>query len=473
MVYKYKVFMIRVVYVLVDFFLIYGSLYLACLIRADILPFDVTWMSLFSSGNPFRLIFIFWIGSTILSLNNRELYQTKREMLEVLEVGKVVNAVFMSSLVVVVAIFSLKAHGFPRSIFLLGTVLMMVSLSIWRIIKRQFVEFLVAKGYNNFNAVIIGAGKVGVALADQIRANTHYGIKIVGFLDDFKTGLVPERTYPILGKINEFPFLARREFVDIVFVSIHHDHQAFVQLLEQAKELKKAVRVVPQGYELISGEFQKYNIGLIPILEYQIANPLRMQFGKRLLDLTVSFLAVILLFPIYFLIMLLIKLDSRGSIFYVSYRYGRGGRKFPMLKFRSMVVDADKQYQQMKNLNEVDGPIFKIKKDPRITRMGRFLRKFSLDELPQIFNVLIGQMSLVGPRPLPVDQVEREDLNQLKRLEVRPGITGLWQVRGRSDISFKRLVRWDIWYINNWSFWLDLIIMLRTVPVVIKGKGAY
>jgi len=127
----------------------------------------------------------------------------------------------------------------------------------------------------------------------------------------------------------------------------------------------------------------------------------------------------------------------------------------------------------MRFKNEVDGPIFKIKKDPRITRIGKILRKYSIDEFPQLFNVVKGDMSLVGPRPLPIAQIQKEDLRQLQRLEVRPGITGLWQIRGRSDISFVRLVKWDVWYINNWSFWLDLNILFKTFPVVINGKGAY
>jgi len=144
-----------------------------------------------------------------------------------------------------------------------------------------------------------------------------------------------------------------------------------------------------------------------------------------------------------------------------------------MYKFRSMRADADHIAEQIQDKNEVDGPIFKIKKDPRITKIGRILRRYSLDELPQLFNVITGDMSLVGPRPLPISQIEREDFRQLKRLEVRPGITGLWQIRGRSDISFARLVKWDIWYINNWSFWLDFNILIQTIPVVLKGRGAY
>ena len=138
-----------------------------------------------------------------------------------------------------------------------------------------------------------------------------------------------------------------------------------------------------------------------------------------------------------------------------------------------MVSNAEDLLGQLKDKNEKDGPIFKIKRDPRITNVGSFLRRYSLDELPQIFNVFKGDMSLVGPRPLPIEQIEKEDLRQLKRLDIRPGITGLWQIRGRSDLSFQRFLRWDIWYINNWSFGLDLYILFQTLPVVIKGKGAY
>ena len=144
-----------------------------------------------------------------------------------------------------------------------------------------------------------------------------------------------------------------------------------------------------------------------------------------------------------------------------------------MYKFRTMGVNAHDLQETLKAQNEVDGPIFKIKSDPRVTEFGKILRKYSLDELPQLINVLIGEMSLVGPRPFPIEQIEKEDLRQLKRLEVKPGITGLWQIRGRSDISFSRLIKWDIWYINNWSFWLDINILLQTIPVVVKGKGAY
>ena len=339
--------------------------------------------------------------------------------------------------------------------------------------KRQFVEYLVSQGYNNFNVLIIGAGKVGLALAGEIQKKPALGLRIAGFLDDFKPADQDYHGHKIIGKISDFVYIARREFITKIFITTHHDSKIFLQLLEQAKELDIAVRVIPQGFELTTGEFSKYNIGFIPILEYSNAEVSGKRVGKRIFDIVIASIAIILLSPLFVLIIILIKFESPGGILYHSRRYGRRGKQFVMYKFRSMVSNADQVLQQIRHQNEVDGPIFKIKKDPRITSFGKFLRKYSIDEMPQLFNVIKGDMSLVGPRPLPTEQIEKEDLRQLQRLEVRPGITGLWQIRGRSDISFERLVRWDIWYINNWSFWLDLKILLQTIPVVLKAKGAY
>ena len=243
--------------------------------------------------------------------------------------------------------------------------------------------------------------------------------------------------------------------------------------MEDAKESSVAVRAVPQGFEFMAQDCARYNIGIIPILEYSDIHVSKRQKVKRVFDFILSLGLLLCLSPVFIAIIILIKRDSPGPVFYYSKRYGRHGQMFNMYKFRSMVANADDLLAKLKDKNEVDGPIFKIKKDPRVTKVGAFLRKYSLDELPQIINVIKGDMSLVGPRPFPIEQVEQEDYRQLKRLNIRPGITGLWQIRGRSDISFDKLLRWDIWYINNWSFSLDLYILVQTIPVVLKGKGAY
>jgi exopolysaccharide biosynthesis polyprenyl glycosylphosphotransferase len=402
-----------------------------------------------------------------------KLYETRREIVERHEIGQVVKSVFLAAVTVLAFVYGLKVQDFPRSVFLLIVIFTTISLSLWRVLKRWFVDVLAANGYNNFNVVIVGAGKVGMMLVSEIERRPGLGFRIVGFLDDHKTTETLGGRYPVVGKLSDLSEVISRRFVSKVFFTVHPDGNVFHEMLEVATDLKVAVRVVPQAFDKATAELFKYNIGYVPVLEYCEIGHNRQQFGKRAFDIVMSFFGLVLLSPLFVAIGILIKLDSPGPVFYFSNRYGRGGQVFKMWKFRSMVVDADKRLNELKEKNEVDGPIFKIRQDPRITPLGKLLRKYSLDELPQIVNVLLGDMSLVGPRPLPLDQVEQDDLKQIKRLEVRPGITGLWQVRGRSDLPFHQLIKWDTWYVNNWSFMLDIEILTETIPVVIKGKGAY
>ena len=474
MIYFTRQIFIRVFYVCIDLLFWGIAIFLACVLRPKTLPFEVSFFNIFvNPANPFRFLFLFW-GLIIIFLNNAHgLYYTKREIFEPVEIWRVIRSVAISSFIVIMAIYLVKIEGFPRTVLVLGSSFMVFSFSLWRFVKRLIVNYLVVHGYNNFNVLVVGAGKVGKALVKEIQSRPELGLKIIGYLDDFKDEIEQNKGPQIIGNISDFLSISRREFINKVFITVHHDGKAFLRLLEQARELRVAVQVVPHGFELMRGNFSKYNIGFIPILEYCDSQLYSKQAGKRIFDFLAGLILLIIFSPVMLILMIIVKLDSSGPAFYLSKRYGRGGRIFNMYKFRSMTQDADKTLKTIKAKNEVDGPIFKMKKDPRITKVGRILRKYSLDELPQILNVFKGDMSLVGPRPLPIAQVEREDIRQLKRLEVRPGITGLWQIRGRSDISFKRLVRWDVWYINNWSFWLDFNILLQTIPVVIKGKGAY
>lgn len=469
-----RYFFIKFIYIAIDILFLVLTIYFICLFRQSTLPFEVTFKNVFlESSSEYHYVFLFWILTTIILNSSFSLYETKREMFETFEIWRVIQSVALASLLTIVAVFLAKIQDFPRSIVVIGFFAFSFLLSLWRILKRVYVEYLVAQGYNNFNAVIIGAGRVGKTLAEEIAKRKGLGIQVVGYLDDFKENSPSADGPRILGKISDFKNVANREFINKVFITIHHDSKVFLHILEEAKELGIAVRVIPEGFELIQDECQRYNVGFIPILGYWDAARPKHHFGKRLFDFLSALFLCILLMPFLIILAIVIKLDSPGPIFYFSKRYGQRGRIFNMLKFRSMVQDADKAQEKYKAMNEVDGPIFKIKNDPRITSVGRFLRKYSIDELPQLFNVLFGDMSLVGPRPFPVDQVQKEDLRQLTRLRVRPGITGLWQIKGRSDVSFAQLLKLDLWYINNWSFWLDVSILLQTLPVVIKGKGAY
>jgi len=362
-------------YITIDILFISFSLFVASWIRQGTLPFEVTPHNLFfSPSNPFHIAFLLWVAIIIFVNNSYGLYQTKREIFETVEVWKVAKSVCLSALIMIVAIFAIKLTGFPRSILLLAATIMFLFLSLWRIMKRIFVEYLVTQGYNNFNVLIVGAGKVGIALAQEIQKKPALGLNVVGYLDDFKKDDSSTKGVKILGKISGFTKIARREFINKVFVTCHHDGEGFLRLLEQAKDLKIAIRVVPHGFELMTGEFTKYNIGFIPILEYCDAEHFHKQVGKRLFDFTTSFILAVLMFPVFLVITILIKLDSPGPVFYLSKRYGRGGRMFNMYKFRSMRIDADRMADQIRDKNEVDGPIFKIRNDPRITKIGCILQ---------------------------------------------------------------------------------------------------
>jgi exopolysaccharide biosynthesis polyprenyl glycosylphosphotransferase len=194
---------------------------------------------------------------------------------------------------------------------------------------------------------------------------------------------------------------------------------------------------------------------------------------KFIFDFTISLVLVVFLSPLMIMVSILIKLTSPGPVFFSQRRVGRNKRRFNLYKFRTMVVDAEKRMSEIEHLNEATGPVFKIKNDPRITPIGRFLRKTSMDELPQLFNVLLGHMSLVGPRPLPIRDYEGFNVDwQRRRFSVKPGITCLWQVQGRSSISFEKWMELDLQYIDKWSLWLDFQILLQTIPAVLKGSGA-
>lgn len=201
--------------------------------------------------------------------------------------------------------------------------------------------------------------------------------------------------------------------------------------------------------------------------------PVSYAVAKRMLDIVGSLIALLLGFPLFFVLGILIKMTSPGPILFTQTRVGLGGERFTCFKFRSMYLDAEARLNQLRAHNEVSGPVFKIRHDPRITPLGRVLRKYSLDELPQFLNVLFGDMSLVGPRPPIPSEVEKYTLRQLGRLSVKPGLTCLWQISGRSDIDFERWVELDLQYVERMSFWEDLRILLMTVPAVITGRGAY
>jgi exopolysaccharide biosynthesis polyprenyl glycosylphosphotransferase len=410
----------------------------------------------------------------VLILNNYGLYGTDRELSIPKETLLVFRAIIFASLPPLAAIFFLKVMVFSRLIFGISALSIFIFLSLWRIIKRLYVRRLILEGFNNLNVLIIGAGKTGAMLVDEIINHPFLGLNIIGFLDDYRDKAEIINGHKILGEISDFEKIVKKKFIDEVYITIPSQKQKVFNLTSEAKQLGVTVRIVPELFDLSISAIEMHHIGSIPLLQYHTKGIHGTDLIlKRALDLCVSGLALLLCCPIFLILSALIKLDSPGPIWYISKRCGKKGRLFNFYKFRSMISNADTLLSSLKEKNEKKGPIFKIAEDPRVTKLGRIMRRLSLDELPQLWNVFKGDMSLVGPRPPTPEEVQQYKDWQLKRLQIKPGITCLWQIRGRSNLSFYKWVKLDLWYINNWTFGLDLKILWLTIPVVIKGRGAY
>ncbi len=276
----------------------------------------------------------------------------------------------------------------------------------------------------------------------------------------------------VVGTLDTLFQHARKQFVDEIFFTTPCERGIVQSVLEQARAHGVDLRVIPDMYDGLAWNSPIEYIGQFPTIPLHCGQvPEIGLLLKRVLDMVFSTLVLILLSPLMLVIAIAVKLDSRGPVFYSSERIGKKGRVFRCTKFRTMVRDADKRRADVMHLNERDGVLFKISNDPRITKLGSFLRKYSLDELPQFFNVLRGDMSVVGPRPPLASEVREYKLSHLRRLDVTPGITGLWQVQARQDPSFDNYISLDVTYIEKWSIWLDLKIILRTIGVVCAGTG--
>ena len=277
----------------------------------------------------------------------------------------------------------------------------------------------------------------------------------------------------VVGDIENCVAIARSMFVDEIYFSTPADKRIVVAVVEEARALGIDVRVVPDLYDGLAWNARVEYVGQFPTIPlHRREFPKSAFLVKRSLDVAVSGVGLLLMSPFLVVIALLVKLGSKGPVFYRAQRVGRKGRTFNCYKFRTMVVNADKLREDMAHLNEREGVLFKISNDPRVTKIGARLRKYSLDELPQLFNVLKGDMSLVGPRPPMAKEVEQYDLAHLRRLDVLPGMTGLWQVEARQDPSFDSYISLDTAYVENWNLLLDLRILARTVGVVVHGTGS-
>jgi exopolysaccharide biosynthesis polyprenyl glycosylphosphotransferase len=379
-------------------------------------------------------------------------------------------------MIMVVLVFFYRRLFYSRIIFIYAGILIIVLLGLARLVRDMVLTRLRAAGRGVDRVLIIGAGEVGRTVMRNLIAQPELGYRVVGFLDDdpMKSGadIGPIRA---LGTLDALPqAVADNEITQVIITLPWQYHRKVVRLVNEAEHAGIRARVVPDLFQLSLGGVDVEAINGIPLIS--IKGSALTGFNralKRAVDVLLAGLALVLLSPLLGVISLAIKLDSRGPILFRQERIGLHGRPFTVFKFRSMYSDAEEQLEKLRNRNEAAGPLFKIKEDPRRTRVGRFIRKTSLDELPQFVNVLRGEMSIVGPRPGLASEVAQYQDWHRKRLAVLPGITGLWQVSGRSELTFDEMVMLDIYYAENWSLGMDLRIMVRTVPQLLFGDGAY
>lgn len=346
-----------------------------------------------------------------------------------------------------------------------------------RMLLRWNLRRLRRRGHNVKSLLLIGGGSRGQRFAEQVRTQHDLGYKIIGYVDSDRSFADRRLAGAIwLGTVEDLPLILANEVIDEAAIAL--------PIKSQYTQIESAVGLLEeQGIttHLLSDLFpQKLarshttELDGLPIVSLHSVPPFSWRTeAKRLFDVISGTFLLLLLAPLFAIVAIAIKLESPGPVFFVQDRFGLNKRRFRMIKFRTMRADAEARMQEIEHLNEKSGPIFKIRNDPRITRIGRWLRKTSIDELPQLINVLLGEMSIVGPRPLSVrDALRMEVAWQKRRFSVKPGLTCLWQISGRSNLSFEQWMELDLQYIDHWSLKLDASILLRTIPAIVTARGA-
>ncbi|MGB6668971.1 MAG: sugar transferase [Candidatus Acidiferrum sp.] len=420
---------------------------------------------LWSGGYPGFLLL--YAGLVVLACMSQDLYRTARERSAWEETANTVKAVGFATALLVLFIFTSGNKEISRLVVACSGVGNAGVLAGWRYAKRRYVLERAKRGEGVSRVLIVGAGKLGRALGAWLEENRHLGYEVCGFLDAHSNG-----DARVLGSVRDLRKVALGQFADQLFVTLPADREMVKEIFLEARRLRMSLNVVPDLYDGLGWRAPVETIGGFPVIELHGEPIPAMGLAfKRVIDLLGAAALLLLTGPLFVFAAVWIRCDSPGPVFYPAMRVGRKGRKFRCYKLRTMVAEADAQKDKLRQTNERHGPFFKMENDPRVTRCGRWLRKFSIDELPQLVNVLYGQMSLVGPRPHPVDDYERYTIEHLRRLDVKPGVTGLWQVTARRDPSFDTNMVLDLEYIENWNLGLDLDILRRTISVVLDGGG--
>jgi exopolysaccharide biosynthesis polyprenyl glycosylphosphotransferase len=464
------------VWMLIDVFLINISFMLAYWIRYDLQLFkavDPAYDVSYYVYLPFVALFTLLL---ILAFRQQGVYRLRHRISWFDEFYAIITGTATAVVIMIVFIFIYSPAFYSRAIFIYAGLLAITILGISRLLKVTVHRRLRRQGIGTKQVLIVGAGEVARTVMRTMVANRDWGFEIVGFLDDHPAkGETDIGRFKALGGVDNLATVLQDEEINEVIITLPWQyHRKIMSIMAHCERENVRVRIVPDLFQLSLNRMQIDEFAGIPMIGVKDVGISGISLLiKRGIDVVFSAMVLVLASPLLGLIALIIKMDSPGPVIFAQERVGKMGRPFMVYKFRSMVQDAEDQRQTLEALNEADGPLFKIKDDPRTTRLGRQLRRFSLDEFPQFYNVLRGEMSLIGPRPgLPAEVAEYQEW-QKRRLEVSPGITGLWQISGRSDLTFDEMTLLDIYYIENWSPTLDTKILLQTIPRVLFGSGAY
>ena len=461
--------------VIVDAFMVLFGFWLAYLLRYQV---SLSWFYQpeIVPTDFYRQITFVLAPLWLLLLTLFGLYQFKHLFSGMREYALIFNACTLGMMILILYIFFVEEQ-IARGWVLLSWLSVSFSLLLGRFSFRRFVQYMRTRGRFLTAVLIVGANEEAKAIAAQLRASQKAGIWIAGIVDDgLEQGkeLLPD--IPVLGSIDSVGMVARYHGIqEIIIAATALPREKLIGLFETFGAVDDiTIRLSSGLYELMTTSVEVQEVANVPLLSI---NRVRLTGAdvvlKVMLDLIISGTVLLLSWPLMLIIAIAIKLDSRGPIFYRRHVVGVGGKSFHALKFRTMYVDADERLARDPHLRRQFEENFKLKDDPRITRVGQFLRRTSLDELPQLFNVLFRQMSLVGPRMITQDELSRYGRWRMNLSTVKPGITGLWQVSGRSDVSYEERVMLDMYYIRNYTIWLDLHLLWQTVPAVLRGRGAY
>lgn len=467
---KYYSTVLFIVFILLDYVAILCSEQCAFLLRNFVLHSN----SLHISWLNFWIIFPFFF---LMFLHLNQLYS--RLMPFYKEVELIFRSTCYGTIAVVLELYVANLAATTSRMFVgLFFIFTFLLLTIFRYVAKKFMR---SKGLLQIPVIIIGAGKTAELLANTITNDAGMGYKIVGLLEDNKVqhGLLDQ--FPVLGTFDDAEKVITETGVNRVFIAAPGlEDEKLGMLIYRVQPLVENIGVIPNFVGIPTGSVEVESVFseklLILRLKNNLARPLN-RMVKTIFDYTLTLIGTICISPILLIIAAWIYYDSPGPVIFKHIRIGKNSKPFPCYKFRSMCVDSKEKLAELlandPAAREEWERDFKLKNDPRITRSGAFLRKTSLDELPQIFNVLKGEMSLVGPRPIIHEELERYGEFVGDYLMVKPGITGMWQVSGRSDIEYTERVQLDTWYVRNWSVWIDIVLLFKTFAVVALRKGAY